>query len=156
ALGSMIGWPLYRLIKNIRKRGRLPDMKSTRVTVSAACVAVVLLLFFFLPVPVTRIRQTGLVEVQEPVLRQVHVLVPGRLERLRVKEGEHVSKGKIIAEFSNQELELRIAEAIANIETKKKVVDIYDARLAQSRDSNEKIRLDKEILDAKGELLKAQ
>src|SRR5262249_31234660 len=72
ALGSMIGWPLYRLIKNIRKRGRLPDMKSTRVTISAACVAVVLLLFFFLPLPVTRIRQSGLVEVQERAMRQVH------------------------------------------------------------------------------------
>ena len=35
ALGSMIGWPLFRLIKNIKKRGRLPDMKSVRVTITA-------------------------------------------------------------------------------------------------------------------------
>ena len=39
ALASMVGWPLYRLVKNVHKRGRLPDMKPVRVTVSAALVA---------------------------------------------------------------------------------------------------------------------
>ena len=27
AAGSMIGWPLFRMLKNLNKRGRLPDMK---------------------------------------------------------------------------------------------------------------------------------
>src|SRR5438874_699762 len=64
ALGSMIGWPLFRLIKNIRKRGRLPDMKSARVAMTAAGIAILLLGFFFLPLPGSRVRQPGLVQVQ--------------------------------------------------------------------------------------------
>src|SRR5262249_10178395 len=31
AAASMVGWPLYRLGKNLHKRGRLPDMKMWRV-----------------------------------------------------------------------------------------------------------------------------
>jgi putative peptide zinc metalloprotease protein len=38
AAGSMIGWPIGRLIKNIHKRGRLPDMKRWRVLVSSSVV----------------------------------------------------------------------------------------------------------------------
>src|SRR6516225_919444 len=40
AVGSMIGWPAWRLFDNLRKRGRLPDMKPERVRVSAAIVGV--------------------------------------------------------------------------------------------------------------------
>src|SRR5207302_1912773 len=38
AAGSMVGWPLYRLGKNLHKRGRFPDMKSARVVVSSAAL----------------------------------------------------------------------------------------------------------------------
>src|SRR5439155_16519386 len=48
ALASMIAWPMYRLIKNVRKRGRLPDMKPVRVSISASVVAIVLLVVFLI------------------------------------------------------------------------------------------------------------
>src|SRR5438874_8812446 len=73
ALGSMIGWPLYRLGKNIHKRGRLPDMKSVRVIVSATVLAAVLFVFFFVPLPVSRVRHTGLVQMQPGKFEHVHV-----------------------------------------------------------------------------------
>src|SRR5260370_42700897 len=48
AAGSMLGWPLVRLGKNLKKRGRLPDMKTHRVVISASIVvAVVVLVVFF-------------------------------------------------------------------------------------------------------------
>ena len=31
SLASMFVWPMYQVVKNIRQRGRLPDMKATRV-----------------------------------------------------------------------------------------------------------------------------
>src|SRR5437879_2331734 len=64
AAGSMVGWPLYRLGKNVHKRGRFPDMKSGRVTLSAIGLATLIALFFFLPLPVGRVRQFALVQVQ--------------------------------------------------------------------------------------------
>src|SRR6266849_3191243 len=51
---SMVGWPLYRLGKNVHKRGRLPDMKSGRVTISAIALGTLIVLFFVLPLPVSR------------------------------------------------------------------------------------------------------
>ena len=38
SLGSMVGWPLYRLGKNLHRRGRLPDMKRWRVVVTTCVV----------------------------------------------------------------------------------------------------------------------
>src|SRR5262249_23683101 len=80
ALASMIGWPLYRLGKNIHKRGRLPDMKPVRVTLSGAALAAVVLAFFLVPLPVSRIRQPGLVQIHPDHSSPVHVEVPGLLE----------------------------------------------------------------------------
>src|SRR5262245_33079847 len=82
ALGSMIGWPIFRLGKNIHKRGRLPDMKPVRVTITSCVVATLVLAFFFLPLPVSRVRQAGLVQVQPHAIEKVSVVLPGRLERM--------------------------------------------------------------------------
>src|SRR5262245_36396813 len=59
AVGSMVGWPAYRLFDNLRKRGRFPDMKPERVRVSFAIGAALILLFLFLPLPVSRVRDSA-------------------------------------------------------------------------------------------------
>src|SRR6185295_18301242 len=46
ALASMIGWPVYRVSKNLVKRGRLPDMKSGRVILTAFGLSLIILGFF--------------------------------------------------------------------------------------------------------------
>jgi putative peptide zinc metalloprotease protein len=56
SVASMLGWPLYRLGKNIYRRGRLPDMKRWRVVVTTSVVAAVILFLFLVPVPISRIR----------------------------------------------------------------------------------------------------
>src|SRR5262249_22485881 len=107
---SMIGWPLYRLGKGIHKRGRLPDMKPVRATISGSLLASVLLLFFLLPLPVSRVRQTGLVQVQPEDIVPVHVHEPGKLVKIFVKEGDWVAKGKDLAEFNNPEMMFQLEE----------------------------------------------
>jgi putative peptide zinc metalloprotease protein len=136
ALGSMLGWPIYRLIKNVRKRGRLPDMKPTRVTLSAAAVAAVLLVVFFLPLPISRIRETGLVQVHPAAFAQCHVVVPGQLKKIYVKEGEHVKKGQLIAEFQSLELELLRMKAVTNMEAYDKLCQAY---LVQEGEATEEL-----------------
>jgi putative peptide zinc metalloprotease protein len=139
ALASMIGWPAYRMIKNIRKRGRLPDMKATRVTATAVVLAAALLIFFFLPLPVTRIHATGLVQIQPNYVAQQHVEVPGQLKKLYVKEGQHVRKDQLLAEFTSIELESRRLQAVADLEIKEKTVEA-DNRLFQQESEEQKKR----------------
>src|SRR6516162_5612867 len=62
--GSLVGWPLFCLIKNVHKRGRLPDMNSVRVTISSIVLAGAILFFFLVPLPVSRVRDLGLVQVK--------------------------------------------------------------------------------------------
>ncbi len=156
ALASMIGWPLYRLIKNVAKRGRLPDMKPTRVTISASAVAVTLLLVFLVPLPVTRVRQNGVVQVQPADIEQIHIRVPGRLEKINVKEGQFVRKGEMLAEFSSVELDNRKGQLAATIEVKEKLLELYNRLLGSANEPQERLRIQQERNRADGELKQAQ
>jgi putative peptide zinc metalloprotease protein len=131
ALASMIGWPLYNLIKNVKKRGRLPDMKPIRVTISACLVAAALLGVFLVPLPVSRIRQTGYVEPVE--IMRVSVEVPGILKELLVKEGQFVKKGKELARFTSFELETKRDEALAQMRIKREMLDYYEEQIAKAK-----------------------
>jgi putative peptide zinc metalloprotease protein len=141
ALASMIGWPMYRLIKNTHKRGRLPDMKTARVTATACVIAAVLLVVFFVPLPVTRIREVGLVQVRPDDIAHVPVEVPGTLRKLHVREGEPVRKGKILAEFSSLELEKERTQAAQEITLKQELVHLYDRQISAEPNATERARL---------------
>jgi putative peptide zinc metalloprotease protein len=156
ALASMIGWPLFRLIKNIRKRGRLPDMKSVRVTITACVIAAFLLGFFFLPLPVSRVRQPGLVQVQPEYLEPVHVKISGILQKVYVVEGEKVTKGKILAEFSNMDVDNRYKHAKATVDLKDKLLQLYKGQTEKVRDPRDRDSLIRAQVAAKTDLVNAQ
>src|SRR3954463_10421033 len=71
SLMSIFVWPTYRVVKNISQRGRLPDMKAARVYVTLGVFASLLLAFFFVPLPVSRVHETGLVGVDPDALEGV-------------------------------------------------------------------------------------
>jgi putative peptide zinc metalloprotease protein len=108
---SMVAWPLYRLGKNLHKRGRLPDMKSGRVTLSSIALAVLIILFFFLPLPVSRVRQIALVQVQPTQVEKMVVYTPGILDQLHVRDGEAVKQGQVLAVLRNYELDNQLVDA---------------------------------------------
>lgn len=152
ALASMIGWPLYRMGKNLVKRGRLPDMKSGRVIMTSIVGAGLILGFFTIPLPVTRIREFGLVQFHPEYVSQLFVSTDAILTKVHVTEGEHVAKGKVLAEFSNIELDKRKIEAEASIITKQKLIQLYEQKRNESREAREKERINQSILQASGEL----
>ena len=101
SLGSMLGWPLWRLGKSLHRRGRLPDMKRWRV-VATTCVAAALIIFIcFVPVPIGRIRTHGIVETQPDAEKKVFIGYSGKLDKLLVAAGQSVHKGDELAVFSN-------------------------------------------------------
>ncbi len=123
AVGTMVGWPAFRMGKGLHKRGRLPDMKPLRVTLSATFVAAVILFVFLVPVPVGRVRSTALVQVEPDALERVYAPVPGKegvvLEKLHVRDGQRVAKDEVLAEFRSLEIETQLEEARSQYDTRR-------------------------------------
>jgi putative peptide zinc metalloprotease protein len=158
ALASMIGWPIYRLIKNTRKRGRLPDMKPVRVTISTCVVVAVLAFVFFVPLPVSRVRERGVVQVQPTEITHVSIEVSGILKELKVQEGQYVSKGKVLAEFTSLDLALEKQhdQLVSQMDLKKTLVRAYDEQISKEQDLAQKDRLEKQRYDAVKDLRQAE
>jgi putative peptide zinc metalloprotease protein len=133
SLGSMFVWPAIRMVKNIRQRGRLPDMKSTRVYITTAIFLGLLAAFFLLPLPVSRIRETGLVTVMPDHQAPAVLAQPGRLESLAVSEGQVVREGQLLARFSSPNLLLELRDAEFQAREYAQVADDLDRRLRDPR-----------------------
>lgn len=152
AAASMVGWPLFRLGQGIHKRGRLPDMKSQRVWISTGVVAVLLLAFFFLPLPVSRVRDTGLVQLQPEAVQKVFVPNPGGvLEELLVRNGDRVEENQVLARFRNVEQENQMEEAKSQKESSAVQARALGRQIARTTDPVERGKLEKDRAKALGE-----
>jgi hypothetical protein len=140
AAGSLAGWPLFRLGKNIYKRGRLPDMKPLRVAACASVIGAAVLFFFLVPLPVSRVRQQALVQVDPATSHKVYVTVPGILEELNVHEGERVRKHQVLAIFNSRDVEAQYLEAHAQYKIR---VDQLLAIAPQRKGLTDKQELDR-------------
>jgi putative peptide zinc metalloprotease protein len=149
----MIGWPLYRLGKGLHKRGRLPDMKSRRITFSLVVIGLVLGFVFFVPLPLfSRIRQSALVELQPDAVEKVFVPLPGGiLEHLAVKPGQEVQRGDVLARFRNIDLENRLADARSELVIREVSVRALQDRLQTPTDRVEAERIRRELAAAQRE-----
>lgn len=156
ALGSMIGWPLFRLLKNVHKRGRLPDMKPQRVMLTSVGLAACLLVFLFVPLPVTRVREIGVVQVLPEDQINIHVEMPGILKKVHVKEGQWVDKGRVLAEYTNPDLEAKLGEAKSQLEIKDSLVNFYRTHLPKVRETRDRQALKESLAKAEGEQYTAQ
>jgi putative peptide zinc metalloprotease protein len=110
SLLSIFIWPTYRIVKNIRQRGRLPDMKSTRVKITLAVFVGLIAAFFFLPLPVSRVHETGLVAIEPTEVTGVLLAEPARLVELKVRPGERVKKGQILGRFRSEHLAVEMVK----------------------------------------------
>jgi putative peptide zinc metalloprotease protein len=156
ALFSLTGWPIVRLCKNVYKRGRLPDMKAVRVTLTSMGVAAVLLGFFLLPLPVSRVRQTGYVEVQPEYGGKVYAEVSGTLDKINVSEGQRVTKGQILAELSNVDFQTEELDAKSRYDIAQQLIDGYKAQLLAATDTREKLDLQQAVAKSTGDMEQAR
>ena len=127
SLASMFIWPGYRMIKGVRQRGRLPDMKPKRAYATLAVFTALLAAFFLVPLPVSKVRETGLVKVNADHTTAVGLADPGHLVSLNVKDGQAVRKGDLLARFDSRELREQMAEAAAKRDEQRAA---YDANVA--------------------------
>ena len=88
-------------------------MKKNRVTATAVVAFVLVLAFFLLPLPISRVRSKGLVELDSLTSEKVYPsMVKGAvLDEVLVDDGQQVRKGDKLMVFRSQELESLRAQA---------------------------------------------
>jgi hypothetical protein len=156
AIGSMVGWPLYRLGKNLRRRGRLPDMKRWRVVMSGTVLAAIIGFLCFVPVPISRVRGQGLVEALPEIESKVYVKHPGTLVKLKVRDGQPVKKNDELAEFVNRDLEIDLALAETDWKDYDKQVRALTAQYNETSDREQQAKIADDRLKAQEEREKAR
>src|SRR5262249_32893494 len=146
SLASLVGWPLYRMGKGLHKRGRLPDMKPVRVTISLAAVFVVVVCFFVVPLPVSRVRQHTFVQIDPEHVTKIYLYYPAILTEVSCKDGEYVAEGAQLAKFKSVELEQERDQAEVQEQIYAQRARSYELLKQQSTDLNQQ---DREELDRK-------
>ncbi len=104
-------------------------MKTWRVAVSSAVVVLLLAFACFVPVPVSRIRGHAMIQPDPSATGKVYVRHEGILTEMRVRPGDTVRAGDILAVFTDRELDADLlktrierdvhAEHIKMLETRK-------------------------------------
>src|SRR5262249_13042325 len=154
AAASMVGWPLYRLGKNLHKRGRLPDMKPIRVTITTSAIAALLFFIFFIPVPVSRVRGLALVQVQPDHTDNVVIVFPAILEKLdpKTRDGQRVQKGQVPATFRSIRFETNLRDAVIDRDRYDREWRDLSRLLGQQTDASAESRdkLEQQMTEAKG------
>jgi putative peptide zinc metalloprotease protein len=153
AAASLFGWPLYHLGKNLYKRGRLPDMKRAKATASAMVVLAVVMFFFLFPLPVSRVRQTGVVQIQPTAVTKLflHVPYPCILEKLSVHDGDPVEEGQELAVFSCRELESQLEDMETQFTIRDEQLRALDRQYANTFDAAEKRKIEDNIAETTGQ-----
>ncbi len=116
SLASLFIWPVFRIVKNIRQRGRLPDMKKNRVYITLGVAAGLLLAFVFLPLPISRVREAGLTALDPAHATPLGPAEPAVLTRVAVVEGQDVRAGQLLAEFTSPRLAEELGRKQADYE----------------------------------------
>jgi len=128
SLVGMIGIPIYKLIKFFMYPGRFREVKKKRFAIST--VLVFLAGWFLFTFPVTHhVRATFVVQPVD--VQNIYVTQPGILKNVNFRPGDIVSKGDVIAELENIDLEVareKLRGLLAQTDAK-----LVDLRLRQNQ-----------------------
>jgi putative peptide zinc metalloprotease protein len=107
SLWSILGQPLYNVGKFLYVPGRYDKVKKPRLYATIAGLVAIAAALFLLPLPYHVISP---LEVEARDAASIYVTVPGTLRQVLVRSGDTVQKDQPLAQLSNVELELKIAE----------------------------------------------
>ncbi len=100
SLIPLVGMPLYQMVKFARTPGRMRKVKKARAASFAAVFVALVAGILLIPTPL-RVQGTLVLMTARPKL--VYAEVEGRLVEMKVRDGEWVPKGAILATLSNPE-----------------------------------------------------
>ncbi len=159
SVASMFVMPVVKVVKNVRQRGRLPDMKAGRVYITFGLLGAAVLAFFVLPLPVSRIHDTGFVALDPGYEEAVLLPEPARLTALEVKAGQPVRGGQVLARFTSEPLEVELAQTRNKASERDKAayqlrLTVAEAEKVADRDQVENFR--RQMLEAEAEAATAK
>ena len=105
---AFVALPIYRLCSELKKSGKVADMKGTRLWLILLIVSAGAAVVFLAPFPV-HVRGVGLVQVASS--HQNRVTVPasgGFLTQVLVRDGQQIKKGDTLAVLTNPQLDLDV------------------------------------------------
>ncbi len=100
SLIPLIGMPFYQMVKFARTPGRMRKVKKARAASFAAVFVALVAGILLIPTPL-RVQGTLVLMAAKP--RLVYAEVPGRLVEMKVRDGDWVPKGAVLATLSNPE-----------------------------------------------------
>jgi putative peptide zinc metalloprotease protein len=145
AILSMTIWPVYRLFKGIYKRGRLPDMKRTRVTITVSVLLAVLVAVCAVPLPISRITGKALVQPHPDATSQVILKRTSILRQLKVQRGEEVRKGAVLAIFGDPDLEDQLIAKQADYDNAQVQLELLQSQKKVTAEPKELSKIDEDI-----------
>lgn len=105
AIGSLVplaGMPCYQMFKFVRQPGRMRKVKKARAAAFSAVAGAAIAGILLIPTP---LRVTGTLVLTAAQPAQIYAEIPGRLVELKVRDGDPVHEGQIIATLSNLDLQ---------------------------------------------------
>jgi putative peptide zinc metalloprotease protein len=104
---------------------------------------------------VSRVRELGVVQVQEDHKKVYYAQEPAILADIMVKEGQKVRSGTILAEFRSVKLDLEEAEVTTELNIRKEMLDELRRSYSQGGDK-EKAEVTRQIVTTEAELQEAR
>jgi putative peptide zinc metalloprotease protein len=108
AVAGLVGRPACEAVRAVWVRGRLPDMRAARLWLIFGGLAVAGGAFLTVPLPM-RVTGQALLQVEPEYVR--HVVVPGTggfVQEVRVRDGQAVRAGDVLAILANPQLEIKL------------------------------------------------
>ena len=131
-------------------------MKRKRVVISSAVLAAFLAAFFFLPLPVSRVREVGVVQISEGFREFVHVHETGILAEVLVHDGQTVARGADLGRFRNPRFDFEQQQYETEYEAASQQAAALEARLTTVVGTSSRLQLEKDLGEARAARDKAK
>jgi len=105
AIWGLVFQPIYKLYKFFYVPGRWYKVKKPRLYATLGGLALLVAAFVYWPLPY---HVLSTLETRPRDADTVYVTVPGKLEEIRVRPGDRVSEGDLLARLTSFDLELEI------------------------------------------------
>lgn len=114
SLTGMVVIPLFKAIQYMCYPGRYREVKKFRLARTIGLVSAVVLAISFLPLPH---YVSGYARIRPQDAQIVSVTVPGTIDEIRVRPGDSVRNGDVIAVLMNLDLELEMLQLEGDLAT---------------------------------------